>query len=106
MSGTSTPPPDATTRADASLPESESINAWPDETAEAAFLAESRENGTRPAAAPPAAEPVAAVAAKPLPRLDDLVERIPSEARELLEELFRAKFTTVRRIKPTDLKPT
>ena len=40
----------------------------------------------------------------PLPKLDELVSRIPAETRELLDELFRAKFTTVRRIKQTDLK--
>lgn len=41
---------------------------------------------------------------KPLPKLDELVNRIPAETRELLDELFRAKFTTVRRVKKRDLK--
>ena len=43
-------------------------------------------------------------AAMPLPKLDELVNRIPAESRELLDELFRAKFTTVRRVKASDLK--
>ena len=34
----------------------------------------------------------------PLPPLDTLVARIPAEVREALEELFRAKFTAVRRV--------
>ncbi|MEO7600549.1 MAG: hypothetical protein ABIV50_16575 [Opitutus sp.] len=88
-----------------SLPDSESINAWPDDAAEASFLSGSRESGTVPSA-PALAEAVPAIASKPLPRLDELVERIPTESRELLEELFRAKFTTVRRVKVTDLKST
>jgi hypothetical protein len=83
---------------------SESINVWPDETAEAAFLAETRGNGVPLSAAP---EPAAAEkedVTKVLPGLDELVKRIPEETRELLDELFRAKFTTVRRVKKTDLK--
>jgi len=32
------------------------------------------------------------------------VNRIPAETRELLDELFRVKFTTVRRVKKKDLK--
>ncbi|MEO7698228.1 MAG: hypothetical protein ABIZ04_03290 [Opitutus sp.] len=84
----------------------ESINVWPDEAAEAAFLAESRGSSTDVTSA--AAVPVAAkpdeTASSPLPSLDELVSRIPTDARELLEELFRAKFTAVRRVKQADLK--
>ena len=42
--------------------------------------------------------------AQALPPLDELVERIPTEVREVLEELFRARFTTVRRIPRQALK--
>lgn len=35
--------------------------------------------------------------AAPLPKLDDLVARIPAPVRETLDELFRAKFIAVRR---------
>jgi hypothetical protein len=87
------------------VPQSESVNVWPDEAAESAFLAETR-------GAEAGAKPVVKAEVKmneetslaPLPKLDELVNRIPAEARELLEELFRAKFTTVRRVKKSDLK--
>ncbi len=91
----------------AETPTSESINVWPDETAEAAFLAGSR-GGVAPVSTAP--EPATAEkdnkeeVTKKLPGLDELVKRIPEETRELLDELFRAKFTTVRRVKTTDLK--
>ena len=92
--------------AGAETPTSESINVWPDETAEASFLAESRGAGAPLTAAPAAAAPEKDKEAvtKKLPGLDELVQRIPEETRELLDELFRAKFTTVRRVKTTDLK--
>jgi hypothetical protein len=35
---------------------------------------------------------------KNLPPLDDLVQRIPPGVRETLDDLFRARFTTVRRV--------
>ena len=40
----------------------------------------------------------------PLPSLDELVKRIPSETREILDDLFRVKFTSVGRIEPNLLK--
>lgn len=40
-----------------------------------------------------------------LPALDELVLRIPGEARGLLDELFRAKFVAVRRIPEQLIKP-
>ena len=33
-----------------------------------------------------------------LPPMDDLIQRIPSVTRELMDRLFRAKFITVKRI--------
>lgn len=101
------PAPDVETRTNggSSLPPSESINVWPDEAAEAAFISESRGRGE------PAPAPVAMATAvrdeasdQPLPQLDELVQRIPSETRELLDELFRAKFVTVRRVPQDALK--
>jgi hypothetical protein len=84
--------------------QSESINVWPDDAAESAFLAETR--GVEADVKQPAAEskPKEETALAPLPKLDELVNRIPVETRELLDELFRAKFTTVRRVKESDLK--
>jgi hypothetical protein len=40
----------------------------------------------------------------PLPPLDALIARIPAEARETLEDLFRPKFTGVKRVAPDVLK--
>ncbi|MFT3867957.1 MAG: hypothetical protein QM715_05610 [Nibricoccus sp.] len=40
----------------------------------------------------------------PLPSLDELVKRIPNAAREVLDELFRAKFVSVKRVEKTVLK--
>jgi hypothetical protein len=39
-----------------------------------------------------------------LPPMEDLVKRIPMPARDLMEELFRAKFITVKRIPSSALK--
>ncbi len=40
-----------------------------------------------------------------LPPMDDLIKRIPAPAREVLEELFRPRFVTVKRIPVHALKP-
>lgn len=81
-------------------------NVWPDENAEASFIAEARQRG----------EPVVATAAtvelaeekeedkKALPPLADLMKRLSPEVRETLDDLFRAKFTTVRRVPKRFLK--
>jgi len=42
--------------------------------------------------------------AAPLPPLEDLVGRIPAPTRELVEELFRARFVTVKRLPAGALK--
>jgi hypothetical protein len=84
---------------------------WPDEAAESAFLSEQKlEVGAAPSAP---AKPAATDAddddgpeAKktPLPALDELVNRIPAETREVLEDLFRVKFVAVRRMPKQALK--
>ena len=83
-------------------------NVWPDETTEAAFIAEARQRG----------EPVVAAVAtleaaeetddgkKVLPALADLLKRLSPEVRETLDDLFRAKFTAVRRVPKKALKTT
>lgn len=78
---------------------------WPDDAAESAFLAEARERGD-PVKATPAAVEMAEEAADPkaLPNLDDLVNRIPTEVRDVLEELFRARFVRVQRVPKRVLK--
>lgn len=77
-----------------------------DEAAEAAFLAEARERGevVKPRS-DTIVDPVEEIDSKPLPALDDLVAKIPAEVRETLEDLFRAKFVTVRRLPKKALKP-
>lgn len=80
-------------------------NVWPDAEAEAAFLAEARERGEpATAAGRQEEEPEPEPSRGELPPLDELVNRIPAEARELLDELFRARFVAVRRVKKADLK--
>jgi hypothetical protein len=81
--------------------ENGSINVWPDEAAEASFMAEARERGEPVASVSlPAAVKEAVDETDPghLPSLEELVQRIPAEVREALDDLFRAKFTTVRRL--------
>jgi hypothetical protein len=41
-------------------------------------------------------------AAEKLPPLDDMVAKVPAGLRGLLDDLFRAKFTAVRRFAPAD----
>jgi hypothetical protein len=66
------------------------------------------------APAPPEIENPPAVAEGPeaaetapdeLPPVAELAERIPPEVRATMEELFRTEWTTVRRLRPTDVKP-
>jgi hypothetical protein len=79
-------------------------NVWPTAAEEAAFLSDARGRGE--VVVPVARETVeeAEDNAKALPKLDELVEQIPTETRELLDELFRARFVAVRRVKKADLK--
>ncbi len=80
------------------VPEAEANGAnWPDDSAEAAFLADARERGEVVVAARPA-EPAEENESTPLPSLNDLVQRIPPEVREALEDLFRARFVAVKRV--------
>jgi predicted trehalose synthase len=76
----------------------------PGEEAEASFLAEARERG----------EDVASVAAalavaeseeekNALPPLEELVQKLPAELRDTLDDLFRAKFVKVIRVRKADL---
>lgn len=83
---------------------SEDINVWPTPEEEAAFLAESAGRGepVRPLARDVVEETEDTT--KPLPKLDELVAQIPSNVRDTLEELFRAKFVTVRRVPKKLLK--
>ncbi len=85
---------------------------WPDEISESAFLAE---QPTTAAALPIVLELVkpkasGAVTKEPeepkvtLPALQDLVDRISPETRDVLEDLFRARFVSVKRMPKNALK--
>jgi hypothetical protein len=80
---------------------------WPDEAAEAAFLSEQRTNGgTVPISASIAASSTSEETLQvELPPLNTLVEQIPAEAREVLEDLFRARFVAVKHVPKSALKP-
>ncbi len=81
-------------------------NVWPDENAEVAFIADARQRG----------EPVKAAATtvqaaeeqeelkRAMPPLAELISRLSPAVRETLDELFRVKFTTVRRVPKSVLK--
>lgn len=60
-----------------------------------------RERGDREPDLPVSEEPDST---EPLPPVESLLEQIPPEAREVLDELFRARFTAVRRIPAGALK--
>ncbi|PHX73130.1 MAG: hypothetical protein CK548_02165 [Opitutia bacterium] len=81
-------------------------NVWPDENAEAAFIADARQRGE------PVKAAVATVQAaeekedlrRSTPPLAELVDRLSPAVREVLDDLFRVKFTTVRRVPKSVLK--
>lgn len=100
----------------AAIPEVEAVSAaydadgpsWPDESAESAMRAEvaSRGETLTSRAAREAAEAAAEEAAekRDLPKLDDLIGRIPADVRDNLEDLFRVKFVKVARTPKKSLK--
>jgi hypothetical protein len=79
---------------------SEADAPWPGMADEASFLAEQRVQGI----VPPAGVANEPTDLSPLPSLDELVQRIPAEARAALDDLFRAKFSSVRRVSKKSLK--
>jgi hypothetical protein len=96
-------PPSTTTDTPAAS-EEERASIWPDEAAESAFLAEARDRGEAMAPPKPKEEAADDSEGKPLPPLDELVQRIPAEVRDTLEDLFRARFVTVKRVPKRALK--
>ena len=91
-------------------PVDEGAPVGPADGEEAAFLAEQREHGYSAPANGRAANGTGAGASDdpedkaPLPPLDDLVNRIPAGTRQLMDELFRARFVTVKRVPKSALK--
>jgi hypothetical protein len=68
---------------------------WPDAADESSFLSEARFRGEAPA--PVSTRSPVPVLGENLPPLEELVSRVPAGVRGVLDELFRAKFTAVRR---------
>lgn len=99
-----TPEPDAG-EAVAAAPAVEASSAnWPDESSESAFLAEARDRGETVLVKAPETDVADESDAKALPPLNELVERIPPGVREVLDDLFRARFVAVRRVPKRALK--
>lgn len=82
----------------------ESAPNWPDEAAESAMVSELRSRGEVVASSPSAGEVAEETDSRPLPPLNDLVQKIPAEVRDALEDLFRARFVTVKRVSKKALK--
>ena len=76
--------------------------AGPSSEEEAALLAQEREMGI----VTPTLEHLEAPeeSKADLPPMEDLVNRIPAQARALVEELFRGRWVTVKRFPSRDLK--
>jgi hypothetical protein len=93
--------------ASAGAPFDEDGPVWPSDDAESAFLGGEKSEGR---SAPKAVQTLRQAAEAeeaalgPLPALDALIARIPAEARDALEDLFRPKFTGVRRVSKDVLK--
>ncbi|HVW21293.1 MAG TPA: hypothetical protein VHC86_08760 [Opitutaceae bacterium] len=77
---------------------------WPGEADESAFLAAARESGEEAPPRLPAA-PAPEEPAGSLPPLEELAGRVPPAVRAALDELFRAKFSAVRRIPAEAIDP-
>ena len=88
---------------EASGPAESAPPSWPDEAAESAMVSELRARGevVVPSASTNGVEETDSGA---LPPLDELVQKIPAEVRDVLDELFRARFVTVKRVPKKALK--
>lgn len=86
--------------------EAERDDSWPEETAGSGNSAEPSEADLPPAelSRDVPVEPEALPPEDELPAVEDVVQQIPAPTRALLDELFRAKFSAVRRIPPAALK--
>jgi hypothetical protein len=69
---------------------------WPDDADESAFLSEAASRGESPA--PLADRGASPVIGDKLPPMEELVARVPPRVLGLLDDLFRAKFTGVRKV--------
>ncbi len=81
---------------------------WMDEEREAAMKAAMEvEDAQREASAAPnrrQAERVDTLDGGPLPELEDMIAQVPAELKEAMDDLFRAKFQSVKRVPQAVLK--
>ena len=77
---------------------------WPSEDAESAFRAEARERGEEVAVEAALDSAEAEEEKRAVPALDELMPKLPESVRDTLEELFRAKFVRVIRVRKKDLR--
>lgn len=85
--------------------DSEGPASWPDDAAESSFIAEARDRGESVKATIATAEIIDEKDTKSLPPLADLLKRLSPEVRETLDELFRVRFTSVKRTPKKWFKP-
>jgi len=71
---------------------------------EAAILAQEREMGNVTPALMHVEKAPEESESGDLPPMEDLVQRIPQTARDLMDELFRVRFVTVKRVPSSALK--
>jgi len=84
----------------------EDLAPWPDEAMEAAMSAEAAQRDG-PAKKPTKKEREEAetLDGGPLPKLDEMIAKVPADLQEKMDDLFRAKFQSVRRVPQAALKP-
>jgi len=93
FSGDAMPPP----------PGDSEDGSWPSESAEAAAIADGQVRGETIIAAALSTDAEEETEKKELPSLDQLLQKVPAEVRDTMEELFRAKWTRVIRVRKKDL---
>ncbi len=77
----------------------EDLAPWPDEAMEAAMSAEVAErDGPPKKPTKKQRERAETLDGGPLPPLDEMIKKIPADLQEKMDDLFRAKFQTVKRV--------
>jgi len=78
---------------------------WPDEAMEAAMSAEvSEREGPAKKPTKKEREHAETLDGPPLPKLEEMIATVPADLQEKMDELFRAKFQSVRRVPAATLK--
>lgn len=83
----------------------EDMAPWPDEAMEAAMSAEVADrDGPAKKPTKKQREEAETLDGGPLPKLDDMIAQVPADLQEKMDDLFRAKFQSVRRVPEATLK--